>query len=62
MKDFLDKFKFLWRQVPPRYKRHYILYTLISFIHAAVFLILPFIFKEVVDAFVRGEFSTQITF
>ncbi len=59
MKDFLNKFKFLWRQVPPRYKRHYTLYTLISFIHAAIFLVLPFIFKEVVDALVNGKFSSQ---
>ncbi|MGC8691122.1 MAG: ATP-binding cassette domain-containing protein [Caldisericum sp.] len=62
MKEFLKQLKFLWFQMPSRYKRHYVIYALISIVHAAVFLILPFIFKLILDAFVKGKFSTSNIF
>ena len=59
MKEFFKRFKFLWEQVPSKYKRHYVIYTLVSFVHAAIFLILPFIFKDIIDAFTKGKNSNQ---
>ncbi|WP_036225298.1 ATP-binding cassette domain-containing protein [Mesoaciditoga lauensis] len=59
MKEFYKTFRFLWIQTPSKYKKHYAIYAFVSVIHAAVFLALPFIFKFILDDFVKGNFSTQ---
>ncbi|AZR74799.1 ABC transporter [Anoxybacter fermentans] len=62
MNVIFRQFKFLWQQMPKGYKQYYTIYMLISVVHVFIFLLLPLIYRDIIDALTKEHYSPEKIF
>lgn len=60
--EAIKKFKVLWEIIPKKDKIYYIAYTIISIIHSLLFVLLPFLYRDIINAVTTRVYPEEKVF
>jgi len=60
--ETIKKFKVLWEIIPKKDKVYYIVYSIISIAHSLLFVLLPFLYRDIINAVTAGFYPEKRAF
>ena len=60
--EAIKKFKVLWEIIPKKDKIYYIAYIIISIVHSLLFVLLPFLYRDIINAVTTRVYPEEKVF